>query len=735
MALSDELNPRQLEAVTTTEGPLLVVAGAGSGKTRAITYRILHLIRDKQVSPENILAITFTNKAAREMRERVFQQLDSNEAAPWVSTFHSLCLKLLRRHISELGYSNEFVIFDAQDQLALIKKCMKEGQVNSEAFPPKSLLGKISEFKNDFKMPEELDPETFSYGPALKAVQIYPRYQKALKEHNALDFDDLLVLTVRLLRQSDQIREYYNERFKYLLVDEFQDTNLTQYRLIQLLSQRYHNVCVVGDDDQSIYSWRGARIENILRFEREFEGARVIKLEQNYRSTQTILKVAGAVVRENENRKDKTLWTENEEGEPVIYFRAEDEVDEARIAAERLNQWNQEDGISFDDAAVLYRTNAQSRAMEDHLRHLGMPYRVVGGQKFYERKEIKDVLAYMKVILNPADSVSLKRILNVPTRGIGKTSVEKVEDWCQQNNATLAQGLREATQGGLVGSGPGRKIEQFLNLLDQLSRVYQDGSALDFLQDTMEKSGYLAMLEKENTIESRGRVENLNELYNAVEAFVETERRGTLLDFLDSATLVSDQDLIDESRGVIHLMTLHTCKGLEFDAVVILGVENGLLPHTSSMSDNTSYEEERRLCYVGLTRARKKLMVTNTRHRRMHGSTFHYQPSDFLLAIPPELLQKEMSEQRAPLHDRYGGKSQWQDNRAGRQDEVPAMKSSGGKQASGEFAVGTRVLHPKFGQGVVVMKEGEEEDLRVTVFFKSEGKKKLVARKAKLIML
>ncbi len=735
MSLADELNPRQLEAVTTTEGPLLIVAGAGSGKTRAITYRILHLIRDKQVSPENILAITFTNKAAKEMRERVFQRLEMNETAPWVSTFHSLCLKLLRRHISELGYSNEFVIFDAQDQLAVVKKCMKEGQVNTEAFPPKSLLGQISSFKNDFKMPEDLDPETFSYGAPLKAVQIYPRYQKMLKEHNALDFDDLLVLTVRLLRQSDQIRDYYNERFKYLLVDEFQDTNLTQYRLIQLLSQRHQNVCVVGDDDQSIYSWRGARIENLLRFEREFEGTRVIKLEQNYRSTQTILKVAGAVVRENENRKDKTLWTENAVGERVIYHRAEDEVDEARVAAEKLNQWNQEDGISFNDSAILYRTNAQSRAMEDHLRHLRLPYRVIGGQKFYERKEIKDILAYLKVILNPADSVSLKRILNVPVRGIGKTSVEKIEIWCQVNNATLAQGLREATQGNLVGSGPARKIEQFLNLLDQLSRMCKEGSALDFLQETMEKSGYIAMLEKENSIESRGRVENLSELYNAVEAFVETERRGTLLDFLDSATLASDQDQVDDSRGVIHLMTLHTCKGLEFDAVIILGLENGLLPHSSSMSDNKSYEEERRLCYVGLTRARKKLMITNTRHRRMHGSTFHYPPSDFLLAIPAELLEKKMTEPQASAYNQYGGRSQWQDRSSSQPAEPPALKSSGGKQSSGEFAVGSRVLHPKFGQGVVVMKEGEEEDLRVTIFFKSEGKKKLVARKAKLIML
>ena len=734
MSLADELNPRQLEAVETTEGPILVVAGAGSGKTRAITYRILHLIRDKQVPPEAILAITFTNKAAREMRERIFQKLETQEKLPWVSTFHSFCLKLLRRHIGELGYSNEFVIFDAQDQLTVVKKCMKEGQVNEEAFPPKTILAHISSFKNDFKMPQDLDPESFSYGAALKAVHLYTQYQKTLKEHNALDFDDLLMLTVNLLRQSTQVRDYYNERFQYLLVDEFQDTNLTQYRLIQLLSQKRQNVCVVGDDDQSIYSWRGARIENILRFEQDFKGARVIKLEQNYRSTQTILKAASAIVRENENRKDKTLWTENESGDPVVYYRAEDEIDEARVAAERLTEWNRNDGISFDDMAVLYRTNAQSRAMEDHLRHFNLPYRVVGGQKFYERKEIKDVLAYLKVILNPADSVSLKRIVNVPPRGIGKSSVDKVEAWCAETGSTLAQGLREATHGTLVGSGPAKKIEQFLTLLDHLATRHRDGSALDFLQETLDRSGYVAMLEKENSVEARGRVENLSELYNAVEEFVETQRRGTLMDFLDSATLASDQDQIDDSRGVLHLMTLHTCKGLEFDAVVILGLENGLLPHASSMSTNAEYEEERRLCYVGFTRARKKLMVTNTRRRRMYGNTFTYQPSDFLLPVPPELLKKEMSEPRMPMHDRYGGQTPSWGNATGEPQALKPGKSEAAK-ASGEFAVGSRVLHPKFGQGVVVLREGGEDDLRVTVFFKSAGKKKLAARQAKLIML
>ena len=629
---SDELNPQQLEAVRQTEGPVLVVAGAGSGKTRAITYRIVYLIREKQVPPESILAITFTNKAAKEMLDRVHQKLGSCETYPWVSTFHSFCLKLLRQHIHELGYSNDFVIYDAQDQLSLVKKCMKAANVSEEAFPPKSILGHISGFKNDYLFASDIRLDSYSYGHQLKAAEVYPVYQKALRDNNGLDFDDLLMLTVHLLRNHPSIKEIYNKKFRYLLVDEFQDTNITQYNLVRILTESHQNVCVVGDDDQSIYRWRGANLENILHFEKDFPNTKVIKLEQNYRSTQNILTAAAAVVRENVARKDKTLWTENDAGAKIVYYRAADEMDEARAVCERIQQWAHEDGLFFNDMAVLYRTNAQSRVIEDQLREMRLPYQVVGGLKFYERREVKDILAYMRVVLNPADSVSLKRIVNVPTRGIGKSSLEKVEAYCDRKGLSLLQGLREAES--VVSTGPAKKIAQFVQLMDQLHTIYEERDAAEFVNEILARTGYMEKLEKDKSPENQSRLENLNELYSAVEEDSEKNPQNSLRDFLDTTALVSDQDKLDDSRGVLPLMTLHTCKGLEFAGVCIIGVENGLLPHASSMSSTEEFEEERRLCYVGITRAKSRLMITNARRRRIYGNTFNYPPSYFLSAIP-----------------------------------------------------------------------------------------------------
>jgi len=725
---SNELNPQQWDAVRHTEGPIVVVAGAGSGKTRVITYRIIYTIQEKKVAPESILAITFTNKAAREMKERVHDKLSHLDSLPWISTFHSFCLALLRRHIHEIGYTNDFVIYDAQDQLSLVKKCMKVAQVNDEAFPPKAILNHISGFKNDFQLPEEINLDELPYGQKLKAAQVYPVYQKTLRANNALDFDDLLMLTVRLLREKPAVCDYYNNKYRYILVDEFQDTNVTQYNLVRLLARNHHNVCVVGDDDQSIYSWRGANIENMLNFEKDFPETKVVKLEQNYRSTQNILNAAGAVVKENVGRKDKTLWTENEAGHPILYYRAEDEIDEARVVCERAYQWVQEGGHSYNDLAVLYRTNAQSRVVEDQLRQMGVPYKVIGGLRFYERKEIKDVLAYMRVVMNPTDSVALKRIINVPTRGIGKASVEKVEAYCDAHQLSLLDGFRCAGEKRIVGTGPANKIAHFVKLMDHLDRVYHESSALDFLQEILEGSGYAGMLEKEKTHEGQTRLENINELFSAVEQFVETEQKGNLQDFLDTAALVSDQDNVDESRGVLHLMTLHTCKGLEFEVVFMVGLENGLLPHASSMSNNEQYEEERRLCYVGITRARQRLMISNARRRRIYGSTFNYQASDFLMAIPEEVLQKEASTHfSAPSRPAYSG--------SGMTDALPEADWNQEPQIPGEYVVGTKVMHPKFGSGVVVNKEGKDEDLKVVVFFKGAGKKKLAVTHANLIVL
>lgn len=721
-----------MQAVQHSEGPLMVVAGAGSGKTRVITCRIANLIKEKGFSPDSILAITFTNKAAGEMKERVRNMLDLRGSSPWISTFHSFCLRILRKHISELGFSNDFAVYDAQDQLTLVKQCMKAAEISTDAFPPKTLLNHIGGFKNDFLMPEDLKLDEMPYGTQLKAASLYPVYQAALKKNNALDFDDLLVLTGKLFQECSSLRAYYNDKFKHILVDEFQDTNAVQYGLVRLLSQSHNNICVVGDDDQSIYRWRGANIENILKFENDFLGTTVVKLEENYRSTQNILNAAGSVVRENRNRKDKTLWTQNETGSPVLCYQAEDETDEANFVCEKIQTLNRDEGVSFNDMAVLYRTNAQSRVLEDVLRRTGLPYQVIGGQRFYERKEIKDVLAYMRVVLNPNDSVSLKRIINIPARGIGKTSLDKVEQYCRENDLSLLEGLRDNDQKKMTAPAAAKKIFQFLQIIDHLSATFSEGNPLELLTEVIEQTGYAEMLKKEDTRESKGRSENLKELFSAVEQSIESGE-GSLQEFLDSASLVADLDNFDDERGVLPLMTLHTCKGLEFSSVFVVGMENGLLPHASSMSEPEEYEEERRLCYVGFTRARKNLFVTHARRRRIYGQTFNYQPSDFLHSIPDEVMTREssaFSHQVAP--SRMGG---------GYNDALAATPSYGGdlpyqEKSDGTYSIGTKVLHAKFGSGIVLNRSGNEEDLKLEVFFKAPfGKKKLSASHAKLIVI
>lgn len=701
----------------------MVVAGAGSGKTRVITYRIAHLIRERGVDPESVLAITFTNKAAGEMKERIRGMLDHSGASPWVSTFHSFCLRMLRKHITELGFSNDFAIYDSQDQLTLIKQCMKAAQISTDAFPPKSLLNSISGFKNDFLLPEQLDLDSMPYGNQMKAAELYPVYQAALKSNNALDFDDLLAFTARLFQQVSSLREHYDKKFQYILVDEFQDTNAAQYELVRLLSKDVQNVCVVGDDDQSIYRWRGANIENILKFEKDYPGTTVIKLEENYRSTQNILNAAGSVVRENLNRNEKTLWTQNEKGDPVVCFKAEDETSEAAFVCDRIQNLCQEDGFSFNEIAVLYRTNAQSRVIEDFLRKSQIPYQVIGGLRFYERKEVKDVLAYMRVLINPEDSVSLKRIVNVPARGIGKTSLEKVEAFCRQKDITLLEGLREVGRERLVGTAAARKIEDFVSIIDHLDQVFRQSNPLELLTEVIDRSGYAVMLKNEDTRESKGRMENLNELYSAVEQLVENEN-GSLREFLDSTALVADLDNLDDERGVLPLMTLHTCKGLEYSAVFVVGMENGLLPHASSMSDSAEYEEERRLCYVGFTRAKKKLFISHARRRRIYGNTFNYMPSDFLNSIPDEVMVRE------PNFQDYQMKSP-----ATQYGESASTSFPVKTESDENYSIGTKVLHPKFGSGIVINRTGEEENLKLEVFFKSpHGKKKLAANLANLII-
>ena len=719
----ESLNPQQREAVCHGEGPSMVVAGAGSGKTRVIASRVSYLIREIGIDPESILAITFTNKAAGEMKERIRKTINQSEGSPWVSTFHSFCLRMLRKHITELAFSSDFAVYDAQDQLLLVKQCMKAMQISTDAFPAKSLLNHISGFKNDFVLPDQIDLDSMSYGNQMKAAELYPIYQAALKSNNALDFDDLLVCTVKLFKQVSSLREYYDKKFQYILVDEFQDTNAVQYELVRLLSRDVNNICVVGDDDQSIYRWRGANIENILKFEKDHPGTTVIKLEENYRSTQNILSAAGNVVRENLNRNEKTLWTQNEKGDPVVCHKAEDETSEAAFVCDRIQNLCQEEGYSFNEIAILYRTNAQSRVIEDILRRAEIPYQVIGGLRFYERKEIKDVLAYLRVLINPDDSVSLKRIVNVPARGIGKTSLEKVENYCMGKGLTLFEGLRHASQGGLVGTAATKKMENFVSIMDHLDSIYRQSNPLELLTEAIDRSGYATMLKNEDTRESKGRMENLNELYSAVEHLVENEN-GSLREFLDSTALVADLDNLDDTRGILPLMTLHTCKGLEFSAVFVVGMENGLLPHASSMSDSAEYQEERRLCYVGFTRAKKKLFVSHARRRRIYGNTFNYPPSEFLNSIPEDVMVREsgFQEYQVETSIQYSGSS--------------SSSFAVEKESAVSFSIGTKVLHPKFGAGIVINRSGEEEDLKLEVFFKSpHGKKKLAANLANLIIL
>ncbi len=707
----------------------MVVAGAGSGKTRVITCRIASLIRERSVSPENILAITFTNKAASEMRDRVRGMLEGMESPPWIGTFHSFCLQVLRKHISAIGRSNDFGIYDAQDQLSLLKQCMKAMSIDDKAHPPKTVLNYISGFKNDYLLPEDIDQDALPYGNKLKAAQIYPVYQEGLRKNNALDFDDLLILAVRLFRESEPALELYSRRLRHILVDEFQDTNAVQYHLIRLLSSEHKNICVVGDDDQSIYRWRGANLENILNFEHDFPGTTVIQLEENYRSTQNILTAASEVVKENINRKPKTLWTQNEKGGPVICYRADNEIDEAKRVCSRVLNLNREEGTLFSNMAVLYRTHAQSRVVEDVLREMDIPYQLIGGLRFYERKEIKDVLGFMRVVMNPDDSISLRRIINVPPRGIGKTSLEKVEAYCRGNKLSLVEGLRRSEKKRVVSTAAARKISQFVGLLDHLDETFRNSSSTDFLREVLECTGYSGMLQKDDSREGKGRMENLNELFSAVE---QSEEEGkSLKEFLDSVALVAAIDTMEDSRGVLPMMTLHTCKGLEFDVVFIIGMEDGLLPHASSMSSNEEYEEERRLCYVGFTRARKKLFVSNARRRRIYGNVYNYPPSDFLSSIPAEVMIREVS----PECERQQVSSVSSFSSSTAYTDLPAPELSVGG-SDGTYSVGTKVLHPKFGKGVVINKEGGEEDLKVEIFFqRPHGKKKLAVNYAKLIVL
>ena len=634
------LNKQQQEAVTTTKGPLLIIAGAGSGKTKVLTHRMAYLIQQENVSPKEILAVTFTNKAAAEMRERVATLVGPESQGVWLSTFHSLGVRILRRDINKLDRENNFVIFSTADQTAVIKDILKELNIDSKKYPPALFLGNISKAKNELLTLEGFQAQAQDFLQAVTA-RVYEFYQKKLRENNALDFDDLIMKTVQLLQTRPDVLERYQENFRYLMVDEYQDTNQAQYQLVKLLAARYRNLCVVGDEDQSIYGWRGADIRNILDFERDYPEAKVIKLEENYRSTQVILDAANGVIRNNQERKEKQLRTSQKGGENVVYYRADDQYDEARFIAQEIRRMYLNGERKFSDFALLYRTNAQSRVFEEVFMREGVPYKIVGGTKFYDRKEIKDIIAYLRIIFNPLDSVSLFRIINVPKRSIGDSTVEKINKFAQEKSLPFYQALNQIDQIDTLSARSKQSVKKFLVLIENLKQT--SGSIRQLINAILEQTGYLNELERENSPEAEGRIENLKEFLSVAEEFSQRNPEGTLDLFLEQITLVSDVDSLDEEENGVILMTLHSAKGLEFPIVFMVGMEEGIFPHfralnAASQGINREMEEERRLCYVGITRAREQLYLTSAWQRMLYGSMSCNFVSRFLEEIPSSLL-------------------------------------------------------------------------------------------------
>jgi DNA helicase-2/ATP-dependent DNA helicase PcrA len=724
--LLEGLNPAQYEAVTHGEGPLLVVAGAGSGKTRVLTHRIAHLIDAHRVSPFQVLAITFTNKAAGEMKERIGRLVGPVAEKMWVSTFHSACVRILRRDAQRLGYPSAFTIYDQADAVRLTGYVVRDLGLDPKRFPPRSVHAAISAAKN-----EGVDPAEYVERAAViherRIADVYTEYQSRLRRAGAMDFDDLLGVTVELLRREPEVLEHYRRRFAHVLVDEYQDTNPVQNDLVMLLGEEHRNVCVVGDLDQSIYAFRGADMRNLLEFESVFPDATVIVLEQNYRSTQTILDAANAVIAHNVGRKPKDLWTDTGAGERIVRFCGEDEADEAQWVAHRISSLHAGGDLRWSDMAVFYRTNAQSRVLEEHFLRAGIPYRVVGGTRFYDRREVKDALAYLKAVANPTDEVSVKRVLNVPKRGVGDQTVGRLDAYARAHGLSFLDALRRWDDAG-VSARAARGIEGFLTLLDELATEVGDGPAA-LLERVLERTGYVAELEAERTIESEGRLENLAELVGVARDF------ETLDEFLEQVSLVADTDELpdpeDPSDTGVVLMTLHAAKGLEFQVVFMVGMEEGVFPHLRSLTEPAELEEERRLCYVGITRARERLFLSHAWCRTLHGATQYNPPSRFLSEIPADLIEEAgASRTAARTSARSGGweSTAWQPR--GRERAVdratrPAPPSPTGAHQLG-LRVGDDVRHRTWGEGVVLHLEGSGDKAEAVVRFPSVGEKRLL---------
>lgn len=762
------LNDKQYEAVVNTEGPCLVIAGAGSGKTKVLTHKIAYLIGEKNALPWNILAITFTNKAANEMKERITNLVGDVAQDIWMGTFHSICVRILRKFIDRLGFDSSFIIFDTSDQRTLVKTCIKNIGLDDKMFTDRSVLSEISNAKNEMLEPEQYTVRANGDFRKEKIALVYEMYQKRLRENNAIDFDDIINYTIKILMENPDILEYYSNKFQYVLVDEYQDTNKAQFTLVTMLASKNGNITVVGDNDQGIYSFRGADISNILNFERDFPGTKIIKLEQNYRCTGNILKAANSVIKNNEVKYKKQLWTENEVGNLPKVYSADNEYDEGTYIAQQIEHLRREEYYKYSDFAILYRMNTQSRAIEEILRRESIPYKIIGGLKFYERKEIKDIISYLRLIQNPFDNLSLKRIINEPKRGIGKTSLDKIEQMSDEIGISMYEIIKDSDQYGL--NRVFLNSREFVNCIEELRAKKDDLKLSELIKETLKKTGYTKALENENTIEAENRIENLDEFLTVAIEFEEESAENHLSDFLEGITLSSDIDNMEETEETVTLMTLHSAKGLEFPVVFLVGMEEGIFPGYKSISEPQELEEERRLCYVGITRAKENLYLTCSKQRTIFGSTSCNPVSRFLKEIPSDLLDgyeeafgdnsKVTSSNNSIFGDSkyswtYGSKNNGNIKTYKVDTKEPTIAASStnagfafrsaesflnslNKKANGtnvdlsQYQAGVRIFHKKFGEGTISKVEPEGDDLKVDIQFDKVGHKRLMAKFANL---
>ena len=754
----DVLNDKQKEAVLSTEGPCLVIAGAGSGKTKVLTHKIAYLMQEKNVKPWSILAITFTNKAANEMKERVENLIGDVAKDMWIGTFHSICVRILRRYIDRIGFTSSFIIFDSSDQRTLVKQCLKQLNVDDKMLNDRAVLSEISNAKNEMLEPDAYKLRTNNEIRKETIAKIYELYQKRLRENNAIDFDDIINYTIRILSENPDVLEYYSNKFEYVLVDEYQDTNKAQFTLVSILAARHGNITVVGDNDQGIYSFRGADITNILNFEKDFPGTKIIKLEQNYRCTQNILDAANAVIKNNETKYEKKLWTENGKGGMITVFRGNDEYDEANFVVENINRLRREEYMTYNDFAVLYRMNSQSRSIEDILRRENVPYKIIGGLKFYERKEIKDTIAYLRLIQNPSDNLSLTRIINEPKRGIGKTSLDNVQQIAVQSETSMYDVIKRADEFGLnrvfVNS------REFVSQIEELRAKKDNIKISDLIKETLNRTGYTKALEDEDTTEAETRLENIEEFLTVAMEFEEQMAENSLEEFLEGITLSSDLDNADDQEDSVTLMTLHSAKGLEFPVVFLVGMEEGIFPGYKSIGEPKELEEERRLCYVGITRAKQNLFISCARQRTIFGSTSCNQVSRFVKEIPKELMDgfdENFEDKPQKTYEDYQYEWKYGNSHVTSytSDEVksskPAMQYSfrtaesflnnlTKKPANASvdisiYRAGQRVYHKKFGEGKINYVEAEGDDAKVDITFDKIGHKRLMAKYAGLEVL